>query len=238
MAARAARSCETARYKVQSGGAIGPDDAEGWVVEIFLARAGGAAPITLPPMSALMATSRLPAELDAPLGARGGGPVTVVDGPSSPDPALHPGWPSVTVRLGERYAAAYFDSTTRTHVVAIAAHLAEAIAADAAVLYARCAHLSFLDATGWVRGRDPATAGAALLWTIATQPDSVGKAGPRLDLLRQQVARLDGSAVLAAVGSAGGTAGTGTPMELRFPPAQPLAASSAARALAERLKKK
>jgi serine/threonine-protein kinase len=233
----AARACETSRYRLQSGGALGPDETQGWVVEIFLSRASGPSLATSPAIAQLTMTSRLPPELDQPLGARGGGQVTVIDGPASPDPALQPGWPSITVRLGEGHAAAYFDPITRAHVVSIAARLADEVNAEAAVVYARCAHLHFRDAAGWFRGVDAQTAGAALLWATATQSDDNPHRGAKLDTLRQQLARLDRAAVASAIGAAGGTMSSGSaPIDVRFPAQNPLGAARAARALGERLK--
>jgi len=193
-----ARACETTRYRMQAGMAPGPGDSTGWVVEVWLARAGNG----VEPALGLAPGGKMAGAAETAFATRGPAPL-IIDGASSADPARSPGWTSATVRLGED-AAAYFDAQKRPEIIAAATRLAGVARADAAALYARCAHLPYHDMPAWVRGSDAPTAAAALLWTVSAHAANAPAARSwKMDALKKELAKSSEASLRAALGPLG-----------------------------------
>jgi serine/threonine protein kinase len=223
-----ARACETTRYRMQAGMAPGPGDSTGWVVELWLARAGNG----VEPALGLAPGGRLAGSAQTAFATSATAPL-IIDGASSADPARSPGWTSATVRLADD-AAAYFETEKRAQIIAAASRLAGVVAADAAALYVRCAHLPYHDMPAWVRGSDAPTAAAALTWTVSAHAANApaGRSW-KMDALKKELAKSSEAGLRAALKPAGGEV---TAIDGRLDitlPADAGAGSAAAKAIAD-----
>ncbi|MCA9619839.1 MAG: serine/threonine protein kinase, partial [Myxococcales bacterium] len=146
---RARRACEAARAQMLAKGSMGMD-AEGWLVELWLAQAGSS------PLAEQRALTRLAKEgAVGELGVAGAGDIRLVPGRFGEHQ-------TVTVQLAEGYAVPYFQSEGRQRYLEFASRVAEAVKADHAALYARCAHLDSRDVPAWFAGTSREAALAAL----------------------------------------------------------------------------
>lgn len=257
-AGRHARACEAARKRIYADAAMGPFEVDGWVAELWFAkaRAGGAtqgeAGSGVPSaesagLGAFIAQGKLTPGADAELAALTDGLVEVVSGLSEQDAARSPSWQATTVRLSGNYARAYFDPTLRARFIALADRLADAASADLGALYARCAHLPYHDVGAWFRGPDAAGAATALLYGAgffaelpAVDRGAVAalRGAGQLDALRSAGAALDAGTLGRLVGSQGGSITTGAAgtVAISFPVGGPTRATGASRVVARKLK--
>lgn len=142
--ARARRACEAARQRLYAGAEMGID-AEGWIVELWLARGdvGIVAPLT-------EAAGALPES-------------AVVEAA---------GEAAAVVRFSGDAAHRFFARDGRDRLVAIAERLAAETSASQGALYARCAHLATHDVGAWYFGRDDAALVAALWQTAGAHAEN------------------------------------------------------------------
>lgn len=187
---RAARVCDATRSRVMRGASIGPADVEGWVVELWALRAA-----TLPDPSQDPALARFvgsnPGE-EAPQIVWDGaptlraqrGPGTSVDirAANLPEEGA-PRFRGLRLVFDGHYVIPYFDEAPRAEYLKLARALTDAIGADHAALYARCAAGTSHHVGSWFRGPSPGGAARALLFfmgTFADHPDvafeSLGRA--------------------------------------------------------------
>ncbi|WP_437812195.1 protein kinase domain-containing protein [Sorangium sp. So ce1078] len=194
---RVNEACKQSRVRLQSGAVLGPLEAVGWEVDLWLARGGGE------PGAEERPSPDRAARVPAPEPAGGAAPVTsasalpltaaslgdiAADGRLAPalDAALSrvadgtvavkEGDPSrafsdITVTFGEGYGRAFFDVQVRPRFIAIAERLYQAAGAELGALYARCADLAVPDMGVWFRGRDAGGAAAALLYHMEMQAE-------------------------------------------------------------------
>jgi serine/threonine-protein kinase len=226
-AERAEVVCEAARQRLSAGAPLGLDVA-GWVVELWLGRAGAA--IDADPALAA-AVGRAGGEID--LGA-------------APAPEILPQGDGVVLRFGGAWVPRFFDPEGRDGLLAAAERIARSAGADRGALFARCAHLGVRDVGVWYLGRDDAHALAALLLATGAHADPPAldpqKLGDRpFDALVKAVGKLDDAAVESALRSAGARvqrtpagvdAGAGPGTVLRFPFGGPTRAARVSRDLA------
>jgi hypothetical protein len=176
---RAERVCEATRARVTRGAPVGPSDAEGWVVDLDVLRSKDR-----PDPAADPALNRFVGTADKSAPAKvvwTGSPMLVaVDGPgtavTTSDASLPvPGgvlYRGVRVELTGRYAGPYFDESGRAEYLRFAKALAEAIGADYAALYARCAGAASHHLGSYFRGPSPGGAVTALLFYMGTSQDA------------------------------------------------------------------
>jgi serine/threonine-protein kinase len=161
-ASRREAICAGVRRRVLAGASFGPYDAEGWVVELWLAREDG----KLGPDHAQLASideegglARFDPEL-----ARLRGTITV--GELAPPPAsvraARPG--GALVSMHGALATAFVDPSMRARFPALADRLYDATGAELGGLWARCGDLPWHDLGAWFRGVDPGAAAGALLF--------------------------------------------------------------------------
>ncbi|MCC6524290.1 MAG: hypothetical protein IT373_16645 [Polyangiaceae bacterium] len=241
--ARTARVCEAATARLRAGASLGPLDTEGWVVELWLARA------------------KQPSSLAAALGARvtpagqlrdAGAVLAAVDSASAaPVPAEAPEAATEYARLELRggYVDVFLEPRGRPTMVAWAEQTVRELAADAAALYATCAHAGGHEIGAWYFGADAARAGAALLYAAGHLGGALREPPTRaftFEALLGRAAELDRSTlerVAAPFGASLGTPSTppadagdpAGPVVLAFPAGGPRRATSAASALADAL---
>jgi hypothetical protein len=150
--ARVERACEAGRQRILAGGALDLD-VEGWVVELWLARA--AAGLDADPAVKRFVERGAASEI----GATSPAAVALVADPAGA------GLPGALLQLSGGYVAAFFAARGRERFIAVAEQLADDSAAGYAALFARCAHLpGTRDVGAWYRGVDPAGPWAALLF--------------------------------------------------------------------------
>ena len=169
--ARAARVCQATRSRVMRGASIGPSDAEGWVVELWVLRPPDQPEVTTDP--ALGELVRAGTGTDRGRVVWKGAPsLTAIDSEGSSvavtDAALPSSGPPVyrgaRVTLSGRFAPLYFDETTRRDYHRFARAVADAIGARYAALYARCDGNDAHHIGSWFRGPSPGGAVTSLLF--------------------------------------------------------------------------
>jgi serine/threonine-protein kinase len=245
---RLATTCTAMRQRIYSGATVGPYEAGGWAVELWLANRSGPAPREAPALGAAVSNGKLAPSADALLAEIKDGTLAFDDaGGAFPGASKSPAWRSATLVFGGGYARAFFDADQRARFLGLADRLAEATGAELGSLHARCAHLSVHDVGAWFRGRDVAGATTALLIGVglaaerpAIDRDALARfPGPgELDSLHQAAAaaKLDLTALKSLVGEQGGSVtALPTSVTLTFPVGGPIRATSAGRALGKRL---
>lgn len=171
-AERAARVCETTRSRVMRGATVGPSDVEGWVVELAAFRAASKPSLIGDPVlatfvsrSAGQTKGRIVWANAAPSLARPEGPgtdVTLVESnvPEAGDPFLR----GIRLVMSGHYVVPYFNEPERLDYLRFARVLTDALGADYAALYARCASGTSHQLGSWFRGPTPGGALASLLY--------------------------------------------------------------------------
>jgi len=241
---RLARACEAGRKRLAAGASMGVD-IEGWVVELWLARAADEG--ELMPDPTLRGAVRDGAKLVAGKTAK----ATLVRG----EGAGPLGMQSAVLRLVGDYVTAFFAQSRRPSLERWAGELALSAGVDHAALYARCAHLKTHDAGAWYFGRDHVVASVSLLYgagAFATPPAfdraAFEEGGGLLQALSTRLSKLDGDELSGAMRAQGGRfeamavskggGDAGIVSVLRFPfggPTRPLRASrSLARTMLEK----
>jgi hypothetical protein len=230
-----ALSCETTRRRIYAGATMG-SDLEGWVVELWLARSGGAA------LGEHAALARLRGAAADQAGVSGRAQVSI-----AADPSVLP-LQAAIVRLEGGFVRAFFDPQGRPKLIAMAERAANDVDARFAALYARCSTLTTRDAGAWYAGSDHATATSAVLYAGGAFAES-----PALDLatfdggeaalvtLEKRVTELpreeiqalleDGGAIVAEHASSG----TLARVFISFPFEGPTRVADASRAVAKRI---
>jgi serine/threonine-protein kinase len=170
-AERRALACEASRARLHAGASTAAFDTEGWVVELWLARAGTTELLHHPAVAELEVEGRLADSADSYLVPMPDGALDVTSGLSPEEAARSPGWRAVTIRFRGGYVAALQDTAGRASFIALAERLSQASSADLGALYARCAHLGTRDVGVWFRGGDAPSAAAALIHAIGLHAD-------------------------------------------------------------------
>lgn len=154
--------CSGVRRRVLSGATFGPYDAEGWVVEIWLAREDGKLGPDHPQLAGLDEPRDL-ARFDADLAAlRGTVTVGELGPPPGADRTSRPG--GALIALRGTFATAFVDPSLRARFPALADRLYDASGAELGGLWARCGDLPWHDLGAWFRGVDRGAAVGALMF--------------------------------------------------------------------------
>jgi len=174
-AERAARVCDATRSRVMRGASVGPSDVEGWVVEYWALRDPAKPVLTTDPA---LQTFIAPVPGDAhhrvawataPTLSSLEGPDTTVTPIDDDVPASGPAtWRGLRLVLTGRYVTPYFDETLRQEYQHLARALTDALGAEYAGLYARCAAGDSHLLGSWFRGPTPGGAVASLLFFMGT----------------------------------------------------------------------
>ena len=243
--ARAQRSCEAARKQLYGGASL-PADVDGWVVELWLARAGGKGSIADDPaLRELVSHERL---------APGSGHALDVVEPGAASARIvagkvrtELGASTAVVQMTGGYVSVFLSPEGRASLERLTARLAKETKADFASLYGKCAHLEQHDIGAWYGGRGLSRAVAALMVSAGTfaEPaafDSKAVAGetgllPALVERASKLKRDDLDKLLASLGGklGGGDQGGSELVYLRFPVGGPRKADAASRSLATAL---
>jgi hypothetical protein len=169
--ARAARVCEATRSRVMRGASIGPTDAEGWVVELFMLRGPERGALSSDPALAEFVVGETPAATGrvtwqgAPtLGGLEGVDTTVAVVAADLGTPGAPAHAGARVVFSGRLVAPYFDDAPRRDYVRLARAMTDTLATDYAALYARCAGGDAHHIGAWFRGPTPGGATTALLY--------------------------------------------------------------------------
>jgi hypothetical protein len=171
-ASRAARVCEATRSRVMRGAAVGPSDAEGWVVELWALRAADRPSPALDPGLAAFVSAGGPGDAKRRLAWTGAhllagrdGPDTSVDVTEANIPeAGAPGLRGVRFTFTGRLVPPYFEDTPRLEYQRLARALTDALGSDHAALYARCAGNGTHHIGSWFRGPNPGGAATSLVY--------------------------------------------------------------------------
>jgi serine/threonine protein kinase len=241
--AQGQRSCEAARKQIYGGASL-PADVDGWVVELWLARAEGQGTMAEDPvLKALVSHERL---------APGSGHALDVVEPGAASATIIPGVgrdelgaTTAVVRMTGGYVTVFLSPAGRVTLERLAARVAQASKADFASLYGKCAHLEQHDIGAWYGGRGSSAAVAALMVSASTaaQPATfdrkvvAGEAG-LLRALQERAGTLkrnDLDELLAGLGGKASGEGDDGLVELRFAIGGPRKAHAASRALAQAL---
>ncbi len=206
-AARLDRACDAARERLYQGSSFGPFALEGWAVELWLARRGGAAIREHPALTGLAPGGKLPPEADPGLARVIDGRVELADGFPGEAARRSPGWAGAAVVFRDGYARAFLEEETRPRFLGLAERVARASGADHGALYARCAHLPTHDVGAWFRGPDTAGAAAVLVYQMGFFAEA------RL-VDRAAIAALHAPGDLDALRSAAGTLGGASPADV------------------------
>jgi serine/threonine-protein kinase len=169
-AARAARACEATRSRILRGAAVGPGDAEGWVVELWALRPPDRPSPALDPALAAFVTTGEGAKgrlvwTGAHLLKGRDGPDTTVEVteanlPETSTPAMR----GLRLTFTGRLVAPYFEDGARIEYERFARALTDALGADYAALYAHCAGNGTHHLGTWFRGPTPGGATASLVY--------------------------------------------------------------------------
>jgi hypothetical protein len=171
-AARAARVCDATRSRVMRGAAVGPSDAEGWVVELWALRSAERPnPALDPALAAFVSTGpgadekgRL-AWTAAHLLKGRDGPDTFVNVTEANIPETRePGLRGVRLTFTGRLVPPYFEDAPRLEYQRFARALTDALGADYGALYARCAGNGTHHIGSWFRGPNPGGAATSLVY--------------------------------------------------------------------------
>jgi hypothetical protein len=175
--ARASRVCAATRTRVMRGAVIGPADAEGWVVELTVLREPGKPSLVNDPALASFFTLDADAAKHTALVHASVAPVlTSLEGPdtkatfaeSNVPPLGAPDVRGLQIVFGGRYAVPFFTDNQRAEYVNLARSITDALGAEYAALYARCADGTAHHVGSWFRGPNPGGALAALLYFMGT----------------------------------------------------------------------
>lgn len=177
-AERAERVCEATRSRIMRGAAVGPSDVEGWVVELAALRNPNAGSVASDPALAQF-VSRPPGQdklrvvwpLAASLAAAEGPDTNAVLAESDLPERGQPSFRGIRLVLTGRYVVPYFHETLRLEYLKFARALTDAIGADYAALYARCADGTSHHLGSWFRGPSPGGAVTSLLYFMGTFSD-------------------------------------------------------------------
>ncbi len=245
---RLATTCTAMRQRVYSGAPVGPYEAGGWAVELWLANRTGPLPREAPELTSVISGGKLSPSADAVLGEINDGTLTLDDGPGAfPGSVKSPAWRTATLVFGGGYARAFFDADQRARFLGLADRLAIATGAELGSLHARCAHLNVHDVGAWFRGRDAAGAATAMFIGVglfaerpAIDPDALARfPGPgELESLYQAsiASKLDLATLKSLAGEQGGSVTTlPSGVTVTFPVGGPIRATSASRLLAKKL---
>jgi hypothetical protein len=160
------RVCDATAARVARGAAVSIADVDGWVVELWLLRAGANAELQrdrlaefLGPKSREGLRPLLWPEITA---GRSGG-VRVVDA-TWPGPTRSAD--TLTLTFDGAIVDPYFDRERRNAYYHFATSAADALGASHAALYARCRHRTTHYLGSWFRGPSAGDAAAALLFSI------------------------------------------------------------------------
>ena len=235
-ALRAKKVCEAGRSRIYAGASIAMD-VEGWIVELWLARAGKGPLHSDPGLLKLSQTE----QLNAAFGTKSAGKVEVVDATLE-----KLGGSAAMLRFSGGFVEPFLGTKGRQRFIDLLGSLADATDADYAALFARCAHLKVRDIGAYYRGRDAAGAAAALLYAQGAFSDpkvvDVDKLdGEWLKALKAATTAVDDKSLLdltrkvgARLVTVGQDAGVSS-VSLRFVLGGPTRAQSASRLLAGQL---
>ncbi|MBI4703389.1 MAG: serine/threonine protein kinase [Deltaproteobacteria bacterium] len=241
--ARCQEACETARRRIWQGGDATAIGAEGWEVELWLAKRGSGLRRD-EQLGVLASSGRVPAALAPELARLAGGGVAFA--PPYGIGAQGLGAETAIVRFTGEYVVAYLQPQARSAFEGLASRIAASATADLAALYARCAHLEQHDLGAWYWGHDLGGACAALIFAAglfslppALDPAALGADAGRLDALATAMGSVPSGALAAALGAHGGRVQQeAAGVSLRFSPAGGTDATRASRAIAELLAKR
>ncbi|MFO0756203.1 MAG: protein kinase [Byssovorax sp.] len=245
---RLATTCNAMRQRIYSGASVGPYEAGGWAVELWLANRSGPVPREAKAITAAVRDGKLDPVADEVLGKITDGTLAVEDETAAlPPTARSPAYRTVTLVFGGGYSRAFFDPDARPRFLGLADRLADGAGAELASLHARCAGSQIRDVGAWFRGRDPAGAAAALLLGVgiyaerpAVDRDALARfPGPGEVASVHEAAlasKLDLATLKSLVGDDGGAV-TVTPsaVTVTFSVGGPIRATSASRTVAKKL---
>ncbi len=157
---RARQSCEQAEARIVRGGALGPTDMDGWVVELLLLGSAGEQGPASERLSAYL-KAEAPAGyrlLTDPIAGSAGSGARVQVADAEVDSLR-----VTTLTFDNHYARSFARSREQTSWIRLAGEIFGADSALAGALYARCAHRTEPHAGVWFAGRDAPGALAALL---------------------------------------------------------------------------
>lgn len=170
-AARAARVCEATRTRVMRGAAIGPSDAEGWLVELWALRSPQRPSVVDDPALADFVskqTTALPGRIvwkGAPtLAALDGAETSVTVTEANVPGTGTPDYRGARLVFSGRFVPPYFDDAPRREYLRFARAMTDALDVDFAALYARCADSDAHHLGSWFRGPTPGGAVTSLLY--------------------------------------------------------------------------
>jgi hypothetical protein len=170
-AARASRVCEATRARVMRGAAIGPSDTEGWVVELWALRGKEKpSPATDPALAEFLtgetpsARGRITWQGAPTLVALEGEDTTVTVTEANVPEASTPLYRGARVVFTGHFVGPYFEDAPRRDYVRLVRSLTDALGADYAALYARCADGDAHQLGSWFRGPTPGGSVTALLY--------------------------------------------------------------------------
>jgi serine/threonine-protein kinase len=253
---RAERVCNATRSRIMRGAPVGPSDVEGWVVELsLLTSKDGPDPIS---------NAALPTFVSAGTGHgrivwSQAGSIASLDGPGTEASVAAANMPTtgapvfkgLRLVLTGRYVGVYFDEEARVALVRFALSFSDALHAEYAALYARCAAGRAHHLGSFFRGPSPGGAVASLLYFIGAFGDvpdvrrsllsPTGGADGDPAFAFQSVVRasapLKKNRIMAMVGAEGGMISglDGQPSTLSFPPRDPNRAARASHRIAQEL---
>ncbi len=152
-AKRLAASCHAMRGNIRNGRDFGAFSAEGWVVELWLARRSGGQLMSDPSILRVLSGGRLTNDAHPELASVRDGAAEIAEGFNEQEARRSPHWRAVTIVMREGYARAYLDTGSREHFIDFAKSVSTAASADLAALYARCLDEPSHDAGAWFWGR-------------------------------------------------------------------------------------
>jgi hypothetical protein len=200
-------------------------DAEGWVVELAILGAPGAAALVrhpglaeyFSPIVAGKANYKWEEEPALAIGSAPQHPVAVLDFTltTSAEPS-----PGLVFTFEGSFVESYFDELNRGKFYHLAHSLSQNFSADYAALYARCSHDEIHSLGSWFMGKDGRGAAASLLYFLGTYsaPRHIGPlhykspSGDSMDRslalssIIRGTAHIDRGALSTLVGSEGGMA--------------------------------
>lgn len=171
---RAARVCNATRTRIARGATVGPTDAEGWVVELALARDG--------PRTAWESLVGFVSDAETPAGGRvawaGAPELSDLVGAGTRVAVHERHWPGSTRSFDElvltfsgEYVLSYFRERERIRLIRFAHALAEHEQASLGALYGRCADGTAHHMGAWFLGTSPGAATAALLYYMGAHSE-------------------------------------------------------------------
>ena len=243
---RLARACDAMRDRLYKGASFGPFATEGWVVELWLARAKGGTMKDNTALLGAIAGGKVTAATDDQLAEVKDGTVEITDGFSEEMGNRSPAWGGAVLVFREGYARAFLEEHMRPRFVTMAEKLAEASGAEAGALYARCAHVATHDIGAWFHGADSATAVAAMVYQMGFFAEgsvldrgaigALRAPGGDLDALRKAAGGPDGDVLPRIVTAQGGSVSTARGTSLVFPLSAPMRSIAATRAAAGKMR--